>query len=477
MHRERIMQLQARVPARALILASTLTLALNFTPTGHCQAPSGAPPTQTVAPPQAAAPAAPAESAPPAVQRLTLDDAKQRVVANSKLLALAATNVEGKGYATRAMRANYFPQVIGESVYFRFNDDLGNVVTTPGRTVTGPRGRPLTSFPSVTVDVPVLNQDTSFTTIAAVQPLTALLKVRQGVKAARADEQIASAQLEKGRRELLSGTEQLFWGLLAAQRIRTGAREAVGGLEMLAKAPNAPLEVRLALAEAKGAFLKVEQQIADLQEQMNLLLDQPPCTPLELVEPPYPVAPVKCCDEAVRLALAISPDVREAELNVEKAQAGVAAAKVDYLPNVAIVGGYANQTAANYIQPNIGYVGIQGSYTFVDWGKRRNTMHGAQNLVALANLKVRTTQDEVRQKTLKAFRELEQALETIKAAQEMVALRKEAEKKATTPEALTNPGPLLTAGKKRLEAEIDVVKADLAYRMAYVELMALIGDH
>ena len=56
----------------------------------------------------------------------------------------------------------------------------------------------------------------------------------------------------------------------------------------------------------------------------------------------------------------------------------------------------------------------------------------------------------------------------------MVQLRKEVVKKATTPQALTNPGPLLEASKKSLEAEIDFIKADLAYRIAYVELMALI---
>ena len=89
------------------------------------------------APPEAPA-AEPAKGEPSAV-RLTLDEAKQRVVANSKLLALAATNVEGKGYATKAMRWQYFPQVVGTTVYFHFNDDLGSVVTTPGRKVTGPR--------------------------------------------------------------------------------------------------------------------------------------------------------------------------------------------------------------------------------------------------------------------------------------------------------------------------------------------------
>ena len=45
-----------------------------------------------------------------------------------------------------------------------------------------------------------------------VQPLTDLLKVRQGVKIARADEQIAQAQQEEGIRKVASGVEQLYWG-------------------------------------------------------------------------------------------------------------------------------------------------------------------------------------------------------------------------------------------------------------------------
>src|SRR5262249_28066116 len=151
---------------------------------------------------------------------------------------------------------------------------------------------------------------------------------RAGVKAARADEEIAQAQLDKGRRELAGGTEQLFWGLLAVQRIRAGALIAVAGAEKLASAPGAPVEVRLALAEARQGQQQVDGQLADLQEQMNLLLDLPTCTRLELVEPPVPTIPVRCADEAVSLALASSPDVREAELNVVRAQAGVTAARV-----------------------------------------------------------------------------------------------------------------------------------------------------
>ena len=68
--------------------------------------------------------------------------------------------------------------------------------------------------------------------------------------------------------------------------------------------------------------------------------------------------------------------------------------------------------------------------------------------MTLANLKVRTTQDEVRKKALKAFRDLDETQAAIKIARELVALHAEAVKKATTPEAMKKAGPLLQAGKK-----------------------------
>jgi outer membrane protein TolC len=409
----------------------------------------------------------PPRQAAPTTVRLSLDDIKQRVLANNKLLQLAALNVKSKGYATRAAQALYFPQIVGSEVYFHFSDDLGTVVTTPGRHVTGPRGRPLLNIPSATVNVAVLNQETNLTSINALQPITDLLKVRQGVKIAQADERIAQAQLEKGTRELLSGVEQLFWGLLVAQRIRAGALSAAGGMEALAKTGN--LEARTALVEGQQALQEVSNQIADLQEQLAILLDLPTCTQFDLVEPPLPIAPVKCADEAVSLALANSPEIREAEHTIAKARAAVCAAKLDYLPSINVIGGYANQTIADYIQPNFGYVGVMGSYTFLDWGKRRNTIRERDELVGMAILKVQQTQDTVRQNALKAYRDYDQTQQALKLAGELADLRAEALKAATEATAK------FKAGKDAMTAQVDYAKADLAHLIAYVKLAALIG--
>jgi outer membrane protein TolC len=428
-------------------------------------------PAQDNPPPRPTLGFAPAETL--AVVHLTLEEAKQRALSNSKLLNMAALNADSKGYAVRAAQSDYFPKVIGTALYMHFNDDLGSVLTTRTRSITGPLGRNIFTIPGRVFSLAVINQDTELTSVSAVQPLTDLLKVRQGVKIAQADQQIAQAQLEGGVRKLVSGVEQLYWGLLAARRIQAGAQEGVRGAELLAKTGS--LDGRTALVEAKQGLQQVDQQIADLQEQMNGLLDLPLCTTLDLVEPPLPVVPYRCCDEVIGIALASSPEVREAQQTVLKAEAAVAAGKLDYVPSVALVGGYLHQSAADYIQPNISYVGVVGTYTFIDWGKRRATIHERQDLLAAASLKLHQTQDDVRQKAVKAFREVGESLAALKTAQELVELRKEAEKAATTPEALRNPGPLLAATKARALAEVDAIKADLTYREAYVTLMTLVG--
>jgi outer membrane protein TolC len=115
---------------------------------------------------------------PGTVYHLTLDEARQRVLGNSELLELAAQNIKSKEYATRAVQANYFPQIIGASVYTHFNDDLGEVLQFKGKTFRGPLDKTFLTIPSNTVAVALTLQDNVFTTINVVQPITDLLKVR-----------------------------------------------------------------------------------------------------------------------------------------------------------------------------------------------------------------------------------------------------------------------------------------------------------
>jgi len=69
----------------------------------------------------------------PTTYRVTLEQARQQVLSNSKFLQLAALNVQSKGHATSAARADFFPKIVGNTVYLHFTDALGEVITTKGR--------------------------------------------------------------------------------------------------------------------------------------------------------------------------------------------------------------------------------------------------------------------------------------------------------------------------------------------------------
>jgi outer membrane protein TolC len=397
--------------------------------------------------------------------RFTLQEAKERAIASNKLLNLASMNVKGKEFATRAMQANYGPQIGWMGQYFHFNEDLGTVVTT--------RGLPRLGVAGKTINAAVFNQDSPFNTLYAAQPLTDLLKVKQGVRLAQADERIAQAEWEKGIRALAIGVEQLYWGWLATEQIRAGALEGVKAAEALARMGTP--EVQIALVEAKQGLQEVDNQLADIEEQLRNLLDLPSCTRIELVPIAMPELGIRCADEVIAVAISVSPEVRSAEQDIEKARAATKAAKLEYVPSIALVGGIANQDFADYIQPDFAYVGFLGHYTFIDWGKRRNTIRERENMIAMAQLKCQQVQDEVRQNAAKAFREYQQDADILKTAQAMVEARQAAVKKATTPEAMHDPTALIAANKAFGLAQVDLVKAQMNYRVAAAKVMNLMG--
>jgi outer membrane protein TolC len=396
-------------------------------------------------------------------RRLTLEEARQLALQNNQSLALARLNVQATEHATVAARKDYFPKLLGNVRYFHFNDNLGTVVTA----ASGASGAfgilPPGGF---TKSASVLNRDSALSTVFVAQPITQLIAVNAAVQLARADEGTARAQLDKGARELLSGVAQAYQGLLGAQRIQAALELQVKLLEEVLAAQPVP-EVRVGLVETRQGLLQVRGQVRELTDQLDNLLDLPPCTALELVDPLPPELPVRCADEAVQLALTHNPEVREAEQNIAKAQAALQVARMDYLPDVNVIGGFANQTVASYIQPDIGYLGITGSYTFWDWGKRREVKNQRQTQIALAQQNLRVVSDKVQLEARKTFAAFEQAREAFRLAGEMVQARKDAEKAATGKAAMQ-------AKAETSRAELEAMKSEIAYRVAHAQLEAIL---
>jgi len=397
------------------------------------------------------------------VLHLSLEDAQRLALTNNTTLTMGRLSVQEKSIAVDAARRDYFPKLLGNFYYFHFNDNLGKVATfRTGQLGILPPG-------SRTVEANVVNQDSTITAITLAQPITKLIAVNAAVQFARADTVIADAQLDKGTRDLLSGVAQAFHGMYGAQRIEAALVLQVEISQRYAQTNTNP-EIRVAIIEARQALLQVRSQLAELNEQFSNLLNVPAGTRFELVQPLPPAVPISNAEEAVQLALRCNPQVQEAQANIAKAEAALKVANADFLPDVNIFGSYFNQTSASYIQPNFGAFGVSASYTFFDWGKRRRVRDQRGMQIALASSNVRATIEKVRLEAVQAFVGYDEAQQAFGLAGEMVRARQDAE-------VLPKDAAGLAAAKAATaKSQLELIQAEIAYRVAHARLVGVIGE-
>lgn len=402
-------------------------------------------------------PGSPTVVATDAVQsyHLSLEEAKSRTLQSSVIMSLASAQLAAKCHALDAARKDFLPKLLNSFSYYHFDSDLGTVVTTPG-----------IFNPATSIAVPVVEQDSAIYTAAAIQPITPLLKVRAAVEIGEADVGAAQAQRQLARRELTKGVEQLYFGLLAAKKIKGGLELAVAGAQQMVDATKASA-AKISLLEVQQILVTVNGQVAGLQAQLNQLVSLPPCTELILEEPPAPQNPFECADEVVKAAASSSPKIREARMQVEKAEGAVHLADADFVPSVNAYGFYVNQSASPTIQDGFTGVGVSATY-LLEWGKKNDTLRQWKATEVLARQNLQKELQDLQLNAIKAFNEVNRAEQARGYANQLATLNRE----ATMP---TDPFQLKFAIKDRLESELGAIKADVDYRNAVVEVRSIAG--
>jgi outer membrane protein TolC len=96
------------------------------------------------------------------------------------------------------------------------------------------------------------------------------------------------------------------------------------------------------MLEASKELVAAESEADELTESLNALVGFAPKTKLILAIP-EPAIETISLSEVTQRAVANSPEVVEAEETLVKARAAQRLSRLDYVPGVALVGGYVNQ--------------------------------------------------------------------------------------------------------------------------------------
>jgi outer membrane protein len=390
-----------------------------------------------------------------AAYHLSLDEAKCRVLQNNVVMEMATAQVAAKGHALDAARKDYLPKLLNSFSYFHFDSDLGTVLTTPG-----------IFNPATTVAVPVIEQDSTIYTAAAVQPITPLLKVREAVAIGQADLNSAAAQRELARIELVKGVEQLYFGIRAAQQTQVGLEGALAAAKQsAAAAPSASTQI--VVIEVQQGILAANNQVATLSEQLNGLIGLPLPTQLQLDDMPVPNLPYGTIDDAVGAAVSANPKVEDARQQVDKAEAAVRLVKADYVPSVMAYGFYVNQNATPTIQEDFTGVGFSANYV-LEWGKKIDTTRSQFATLVLARANLQKTIDDTRVAAAKAYHEAVRSQQALDYARQLAKLSSEVPLPA-------DPFQLKSVLKDRLDLGLAAVKAEAEYGVAVAELKSVTG--
>jgi len=403
--------------------------------------------------------------APAGVRRITLEEAQQAATAaNNPLVRLGQLQVEAAKQHRLGVEGLYYPNIGTQVANLHLNKATGQVLTVE---------RPLTGG-IVSVPVNIFGKNQTDFNVAAAQPVTPLFSIYQLVKIARADENIAKTKAGLPVAQTAKEVEKNYFDLLVAQRELTSAEADAKKIQakwLLASSSGTPIastEQETDMLGAQKAVVLSTSKVKELTASLNELLRFPEGTTLELV-PPAPLVEDVSLIEATEKATAENPEVIEAEQTSIKAHAGLTLTKLQYLPTVAIMGGYTNQNAVNdrVLPRDFSYIGVIGTFTVFDGFKREHGVKEVKAQAEMADLAVELTKAKVAAGVKSSYFELDRSRQLYQLARRVVSSA------GVVNASYKSEDPEVESARAKMEA--DMFRAELEYRQAYAKLKALTG--
>ena len=116
------------------------------------------------------------------------------------------------------------------------------------------------------------------------------------------------------------------------------------------------------------------------------------------------------------------------DIAVEKAAAGVRAAKREYIPDLDAFARHSYQNNVPFLARNFGTFGIHFNYDLFDAGKKRAVLRQRDAQLAQAKENLARISDEVELKVQTAYNKLERTQQMVDVSRELLAARREAQR-------------------------------------------------
>jgi outer membrane protein TolC len=417
---------------------------------------------------------------------LTLRQAVDMAMQHNRRLRLAQLSVADNKAKESIAKSNYYPHISNQSTALYFTELQG--VTIP----RGALGNPTTTGPlpgtNITVGQGALDAFTSGTGVA--QPLTQFFKIHAGNQAATADLRGAQFDEQDAENSISLLVHQLYFEILMQQAHLEAAEQSVAAAQLVERESTrsvsegrslevVALQAHAAMLDQKQAVLTQQLTIDDSMLQLDDAVGLPLGTQI-LLDPgsagDSPLIPSR--GEALAAVVARNPKVLSAQQTVEKAKAGVAAARDAYIPDITGLARYSYQSGVPLLVHNFGSFGGAVTFDIFDGGAREGKLKQAKIQLQMAETQLQQTEADVRIQVSAAYDKVERLEQLVSVVQEALKSRTEAAR--VSKEQVAHTALLESAAAKDTAAIFDtnasLLEARLGLYLARNNIQQMLGE-
>jgi len=366
--------------------------------------------------------------------QLTLEQAINLALRQNHSVHLRSLSIEQMQSKKDEARSNYLPQIKASGSVLHITELAG---------VEIPAGA-FGNYPSIgPVPAKSLFLDQGSATgytggVGLEQPLTQLFRIHQANIAAKQDLLIAKTQLDQTQDAIALQVRQLYYNILINQQKLKASQDQLAAAQIKDEESRSEVArgnaLEISALQSKAAILQAQQgsltlrlQGKDLRRQLADVLGLPVDTPLDLDPGAAAVAlDIPSRADVIRIALDQNQDLKAARQTLVKAQAGLAAAKDAYIPDVTALSRYSYQSGVPFLVHNFGTFGFSLSYDLFDGGRRDAKIREARSEVHSAEVVVDKLQSEIEVQVQGIYDRVDELRQMVDVAGQVVNVRTEA---------------------------------------------------
>lgn len=432
-------------------------------------------------------------------QCLTLDSCRNLAISNNKELRSADMQIKAAQYNSKAAFTAYLPKVSASGLYLHTGKELSLLSDEQKSTL---------SHLGDALSVPQLNQvgqgltdalrtDTRNIAGAAViltQPLYMGGKIRAYNNITRYAEKIAAEQRELKYQDLIVEVDEAYWNIVALtarKRLAESYLTLVKTLDsdiqkMIAEgfATKADgLSVRVKVNEANVALIQVDNGLEILRMHLCQLCGIPLDTPVVLADETREILQAPPSDMPAESASpADCPELRALSAAVAISEEKVKVARAEFLPTVALTGGYfaSYPSVFNSFEKKFKgtwNIGVAVNVPILTWNERGYKVKAAKAEAEAARFNFDETKEKIELQVSQCRRHITEAVEKYAAAESSQAAADENLRYATTglKEGVIPVSNVIEAQTAWLSAKTTLISSDIELRLARIYLAKSLG--